>query len=98
MKELLNFLTDFVKYPAAEIIHWLQGIITGWCAAHGLWKKVSSSAIVALVITISFISYEVTEQWKVDDSAYRDIENYWLMAMLTGIFYTIYHFVDKRSK
>ena len=92
--KLLDFFKDFLLYPVAETIHWLQGIITGWCAAHGMWKKVPSSAITALLIAIVFISYEITEQWKVNDNAYRDIENYWVMAVITGIIYTILHFKE----
>lgn len=89
---MLDFLSDWFRYPFAETVHWAQGVITGWCAAHGLWKKEPSSALVAILIAIGFIAYEITEQWKVNDNAYRDIENYWLLAMLTGIIYTISHF------
>ena len=94
----LSFLAGWIQYPISETAHFLQGVLTGWLGTRAIFKKEVSDAIVAFLIFSAFSVYEITEQWKVNDSAYQDFENFWVAAMITGIFYTILYFFDRWRK
>ena len=84
---MFEFLHGWIIYPFAEISHALQGVLAGYLASRAILKKEISDALCAILITIAFGTYEITEQWKINDSAYQDFENYWLSAMATGLIY-----------
>ena len=88
---MFDFLKTFIYYPLAASSHALQGVLVGWLGARAIIKKEVSDAITALLIAIAFFSYEITEQWKVNDSAYLDIEAMWATAMLAGAIYAVIH-------
>ena len=87
-----SFLHGWIIYPFSEAVHSLQGILCGYLGARAIFKKEVSDAICALLIAIAFAIYEITEQWKINDSAYLDWENFWLSAVGTGLLYTVIHF------
>ena len=84
---MFEFLHGWIIYPFAEASHALQGVLAGYLASRAILKKEVSDALCAILITMAFCIYEITEQWKINDSAYQDIENYWLSAIATGIIY-----------
>ena len=88
---MFEFLKTFIYYPFAAISHALQGVLVGYLAARAIFKKEISDALCALLITIAFAVYEITEQWKENDSAYVDFEVMWVTAMFTGLIYTVVH-------
>ena len=87
----MEFLQGWLIYPFSEIVHALQGVLAGWLGCRAIIKKEPSDAICALLVTIAFAIYEITEQWKVNDSAFADFENFWISAMATGILYGLIH-------
>ena len=94
---MFEFLQGWVVYPFSEASHALQGVLTGFLAARAIFKKEPSDALIALLLTVGFCVYEITEEWKINDSAYQDIENFHLAAVSTGIVYTFYHLWKKRK-
>lgn len=94
---MFDFLQGWAIYPFSEAVHALQGVLAGYLAARAIFKKEISDAIVALLVTIAFAIYEITEQWSISDRAYEDFENFWLTAVATGIIYTIFHLWKKRK-
>ena len=88
---MLEFLNGWLIYPFSEAVHALQGVLVGWLAARAILKKEPSDALVALLVAVGFLTYEITEEWKINDSAYQDIENFWLSCVATGLLYTFYH-------
>lgn len=86
-----SFLSGWIIYPLAELSHALQGVLAGWLGSRAIIKKEVSDAIIALLVTIAFATYEITEKWQINDNASADIENFWLSAMGMGIIYTIIH-------
>ena len=89
---MFEFLTRFIDYPNAEIIHALQGILAGYLATRGIFKKEISDPLCALFILIGFAIYEGYERWRINDEADQDFEVFWVAAMLTGLIYTVVHF------
>ena len=88
---MFDFLKTFIYYPTAATFHALQGVLVGWLGARAILNKEVSDSIVALLVTVAFLAYEISEQWKIDDSAYLDIEFMWTAAVFTGIIYTVIH-------
>ena len=88
---MFEFLKTFIYYPFAAISHALQGVLVGYLAARAIFKKEVSDALIALLITIAFAVYEITEEQDVHDHAYVDFETMWVTAMATGLIYTIIH-------
>lgn len=86
-----SFLSGWIIYPLAELSHALQGVLAGWLGSRAIIKKEVSDAIVALLVTIAFSTYEITEKWQINDNASADIENFWVVCVITGILYTIIH-------
>ena len=95
---MLDFLQGWILYPISETIHALQGILAGYLGARSIYKSQTSDAICALLITLAFAIYEITEQWKIDDSAYQDFENFWVTAVGTGLIYFLIIFISKKVK
>ena len=89
---MFEFLQTFIYYPAAAIVHGLQGALVGILGSRAIIHKEISDAIIALLISLSFFAYEITEQWKINDAAYLDIEVMWMMALLTAGIYAVIHF------
>ena len=89
---MFDFLTQFLRYPDAEIIHALQGVLAGYLATRAIFKKEISDVLVALVITLGFAIYEGYERWRILDNADQDFEVFWVAAMVTGLVYTAVHF------
>ena len=94
---MFSFLHGWIIYPFAELSHALQGVLCGFLASRAIIKKEPSDALLAILITISFAIYEIREEWKINDSAYQDFENYWLSAMFTGLVCTGYYIWKKRK-
>lgn len=94
---MLDFLQGWLIYPFSEAVHALQGVLVGWLAARAIFKKETSDALVALLVMGGFCVYEITEQWKINDSAYQDIENFWLSAIAIGILFSIWHLWKRRK-
>ena len=92
---MFEFLKTFIYYPVAAIVHGLQGILVGILGVRAIIHKEVSDAIIALLIAISFFTYEITEQWSIGDHAFADIEVMWMMALLTGGIYAVIHFYGK---
>ena len=82
-----SFLIGWIKYPLAELVHVLQGALAGWLGCRAIIKKEPSDAICALIVTLGFAIYEVTEKWQIGDDASSDIENFWVICVLTGLVY-----------
>ena len=95
---MFEFLTGWIIYPFSELSHALQGVLCGYLASRAILKKEVSDALIAILITAAFATYEICEQWKVNDSAYEDFENYWLSAMMSGMIYFVISFIIKRNK
>lgn len=92
----LDFLSGWILYPFSEVVHALQGVLCGFLGTRAIFKKEISDAIVAFILLTGFAIYEITEQWKVNDNAYQDFENFWLTAVATGIVYSIIHLWRRR--
>ena len=88
----LDFLQGWIIYPFAEFAHAIQGLAVGMLSSRAIISKNESDAIVALLWTVAFLSYEISEQWKINDSAFQDIENFYLAAVASGILYALFHF------
>lgn len=88
---MFQFLEGWIIYPFSEASHALQGVLAGFLGARAIFKKEPSDALVALLVSIAFCTYEISEQWKVNDAAYQDIENFWLASMGSGLIYTSIH-------
>ena len=82
-----DFLQGWILYPASEAIHALQGILCGYLAGRSILKKEVSDALCAILVTIAFAIYEITEQWSIGDKAYQDFQNFWVVAVVTGLIY-----------
>ena len=78
--------------------HASQGILVGVLGAISILHKEISDVLCALLITIAFATYEITEKWQINDNASADFENFWVSAMATGIIYTGVHFLNKWRK
>ena len=87
----LSFLVGWAKYPISETFHFLQGVLCGWLGARAIFRREVSDALVSMLIAFCFATYEITEQWKVNDSAYEDFENFLVAALATGCIYAILH-------
>lgn len=87
-----DFLKGWIFYPFAEFAHAIQGLAVGMLAARAIISKNTSDAVISLLWTVAFLAYEISEQWKINDAAYQDIENFYLAAVASGILYTIFHF------
>ena len=88
---MFEFLKTFIDYPNAEIIHALQGVLAGYLATRGIFKKEISDPLCALFILIGFAIYEGYERWRINDKADQDFEVFWVAAILTGLIYTVVH-------
>ena len=95
---MLDFLQGWILYPVAEAIHALQGVLTGYLAARSIHKRQTSDAVCALLIMLAFAIYEITEQWKINDAAYQDFENFWITTIGTGLIYFVVIFISKKLK
>ena len=95
---MFKFLEGWVLYPFSELSHAMQGILCGWLGARSIIHKENSDALCAILITIAFAIYEITEKWQINDNASADFENYWVSAMATGLLYVGLHFINKWRK
>ena len=84
-----DFLQGWILYPMSEAIHALQGVLAGYLAGRSILKKEISDAACAILVTIAFAIYEGYEQWKIGDNAYQDFQNFWVVAVITGLIYFI---------
>ena len=95
---MFEFAKTFIYYPVAASFHALQGIIIGWLGVRAIISREISDSLTALVILVAFLAYEITEQWKINDSAYLDIEFMWTSAMITGVIYGAIHLWRTKCK
>ena len=86
-----SFLSGWILYPLAELSHALQGILAGWLGSRAIIKKEVSDAIIALLVTIAFATYEGFERWRIQDNADQDLENFWVICVITGLIYAGIH-------
>ena len=93
-----DFLEGWLIYPFSEAVHAGQGILCGWLGSRSICKKEVSDAIIAFLLMVGFAIYEITEQWKIDDAAYKDYENFWLVAVFTGLIYAAIHIYHLKKK
>ena len=95
---MFEFLQGWIIYPFSELSHASQGILVGVLGARSILHKEVSDVLCALLITIAFATYEITEKWQINDNASADFENFWVSAMATGLIYTGVHFTNKWRK
>ena len=84
---MFEFLHGWILYPFSELSHALQGVLAGYLASRAILKKEVSDALCAILVTIAFATYEITEKWQINDNASADFENFWVTAMATGLIY-----------
>ena len=83
----MEWIHGWLIYPFSEIVHALQGVLAGYLGSRAIIKKEVSDAICALIVTLAFAIYEITEQWSIGDEAYADFQNYWIATIATGLIY-----------
>lgn len=88
---MFGFLEGWILYPASELIHALQGVLAGWLGCRAIIKKEPSDAICALVVTVAFAIYEGFEMIRIHDKGDQDFQNFWVVAVATGILYGLIH-------
>ena len=93
---MFEFLHGWIIYPFAEASHALQGVLAGYLASRAILKKEVSDALCAILITIAFAIYEITEKWQINDNASADFENFWVTAMATGLIYFGIRFIGSK--
>ena len=93
----LDFLAGWLSYAISELSHGWQGALCGFLGTRAIFKREISDAIISLLLMIGFAIYEITEQWKINDAAYLDFENFWVFAVFTGLIYTVIHLWRKHN-
>ena len=93
---MFEFLQGWLIYPASELIHALQGVLAGWLGCRAIIRKEPSDAICALLVTVAFAIYETLEMVRISDHGDQDFQNFWVVAVATGILYGVIHW--RRTK
>ena len=96
MWELLTEASTFKDYPAATIVHWLQGLAAGWCYVHGHHRQNTSARTYAIFLVMLFLAYEISEQAGIGDKGWEDILNFGFMMHLSAAVTAGYYALRKR--
>jgi len=77
MKKLVTaLLKPLMTNPSRWCLHFPIGGFTAW-AGHVHW-------VYALCVLVGFLAYEISEDWRIKDKAYIDIQG-WLWGLGIGI-------------
>ena len=98
---LHGILLQFTKFPGAESIHLLQGVVAGWLLVSAVIDESLARATAALVILLGFCAYELAEMWRVSDNGDLDIQVFliamWLSAMVSLVVYGVRYLLNRRG-
>lgn len=75
-KPFIALLKPFMADPSRWCIHFPIGGFTAWAG--------SVHWVFALCLTLGFLAYEISEDWRIKDKAYIDIQG-WLWGLGIGI-------------
>lgn len=84
---LHDIILAFTKFPGAESIHLLQGVVAGCLLAVGYLKRELAYVGIALTLLAGFAIYEGYERWRIGDNADTDFQVFlitmWAACILT---------------
>lgn len=90
MRRYLMFdelILQVTRFPGAEAIHSLQGVVIGVLLARGYLKGSLERVGIAIALMAGFAIYEGYERWRIMDEADVDFQvmliTAWLSAMIT---------------
>ena len=90
---LHNVILAFTKFPGAESIHLIQGVIAGILLTQGYIHKCIARVGIALFVMVAFAVYEGYERWRIQDNADVDFQvmliTAWISAIITLAFYIV---------
>ena len=93
-----NLLLQFHKFPFAESIHSLQGIVIGILIARGYLADSLVRVMIALVLMSGFIAYETLEQYRIGDMGDLDVSAMLIAAWLSAMVTLVVHLLWTRKK
>ena len=84
---LQNLIIQFSKFPGAESIHLLQGVVAGFLLANGYIRDSVARVCIALTLLAGFAIYEGYEMFRIKDEGDIDFQVFlitmWLSCCVT---------------
>lgn len=85
-----EWLVQFTKFPGAELIHSLQGVIVGILLVRSYIERCIAQAGIAFTILVGFAIYEGYERWRIGDEADIDFQVFLIFMWVVIIGYVIF--------
>ena len=92
-----HLVLQFQRFPGAETIHSLQGVIVGILLARGYLKESLARVGVALTLMAAFAIYEGYERWRIGDEADLDFAAMLVAAWISTLVTLAIHLIRNRK-